>query len=180
MDRSESAPVLNISLPPGNDGRAYSVVGAVAPHTRRHLAMVVGLATGILVVGLTAFVLVSSRRPSDVCTSGANADTLGQMVQALTSNSLTEQQRLTTKLRTLSGYNRDPNCLYVLTEYEINDGDLTSAKASDAELKKVYSGRAGFSPVLSPLAPSLTTLNSDLAYLEGLQQQAQHNVMVVQ
>lgn len=57
---------------------------------------------------------------SFVCTDPANQTTLLKAKQAMQGNSPTQQKQMALTIQKISGYENDPNCLYVMTEYYID------------------------------------------------------------
>ena len=106
------------------------------------------------------------------CTS--NTELLNQAAKAFSSNNLKSQQQLTSKIKSLPNYMKDPNCLYVVTHYYINDGDTQNANTYLNKLEKVYSTKQGFSSALLG-SYSLSQLKSFVQSMNQEAKQTQQN-----
>lgn len=67
----------------------------------------------------------------------------------------------------LPEFDRDPNCLYIVTLYEANLGNVEQAKRYLAQLEEVYNERRGFSPYFGHNTVSIEKLREKIALAEG-------------
>ncbi len=88
---------------------------------------------------------------------------------------VTQLQKTADKIKKIKGYDTDPNCLYVVLNYSINNGDAGAASDQFKQLQAVYSDKTGFNSSLG-FTKSLSLLKSDIAYLVHGQKQAEQNM----
>jgi hypothetical protein len=100
-----------------------------------------------------------------VCTATANTPILMRAAGAIYMNNVAKLQQAVTKIKQLSNYQTDPNCLYAVLSYSIDVGDAQSASQYFAELQKVYNPKQGFSSII--IAPkSIAMLKGDVAFIK--------------
>jgi hypothetical protein len=114
----------------------------------------------------------SSHRQTTTCTDNTSGDVLPQAVAILqlpTKKSKTKNKQLkpiAAKIQTLPGYDKDPNCLYVVTEYYIGLGDSQNARTYFDKLSSVYDTKNGYDPSIKGLAATPETLKLRVEWLE--------------
>lgn len=79
------------------------------------------------------------------------------------------------KIQKLRGYDKDVNCLYVLTTYYINAGDLQNSQLFMAKLNKVYDPKIGFSFELRTEGRDKKYLSEGVSFLELYTKQNSNN-----
>lgn len=72
-------------------------------------------------------------------------------------------------IRQKDNYAKDPNCLYILTEYQITVGDLPAAKAAIDHLRSTYGSGYAFDKGLDGGQASLTNLLQQFNLVQNAQ-----------
>lgn len=108
----------------------------------------------------------------DPCTSDTKL--LNSAASAFINNNLNTERQLTTRVKSLTNYQKDPNCLYIVTNYYINNGNESNAAKYLNQLQKVYNPKVGFSPKLMGTY-SLSQLTSDINTMNQNAKQVQQN-----
>ncbi len=148
--------------------------------SKKKILLLVVLIIGFMVLGYLLAVrfhnnvhknISSSMNVTHVCTS-KKAGTLLQQAQIPLFG--TEQPQLydiVQNIEKLPGYQRDPNCLYVITSYYVNASNtnisnLAKAKFYLAKLNQYYNPKVLLSPMLGPDIPGVLGLNQQVVQLE--------------
>ena len=100
---------------------------------------------GLLVVALVAVGLGVSLKISNArnqaqldCSKKTCRDILTQANTAITNRNTEQEKAVVKKITSIKNYNRQPNYMYVLTQYYIDLGDYNKAKDSLQKLSAVY------------------------------------------
>ncbi len=114
----------------------------------------------ICAISLWAF-LFNPSTDNNICTTNKNQTKLKDFTFAVEANNIALQQQITDEIKSLPNYQKDPNCLYAMTLYSINRGDITRSKNFLSELRKVYKPKVGYSPLLGS-TQSITSLQASI------------------
>lgn len=137
---------------------------------RTHLPNRKIMAAVVTVVLLVAGIgLIAARQPQTCSDS---------MLQSAVSHSdpaeVTSLSGDVARVRSIKNYQHDPNCMYVITVYDINQSDASGATADFALLKQHYDANKGFRPVLRQV-PGIDALAQQVAFLNRPVDQADNN-----
>ena len=108
---------------------------------------------------------------TSVCTSKRAGNLLQQAQIPLFGTEQPQLLSIVNNIKKLPGYQRDPNCLYVIATYYINAStthinNLTKAKFYLTKLNQYYNPKIQLSPLLGPDIPGVLGLNQQLSQLE--------------
>lgn len=165
--------------PPEINGKGLVVMSLERPRYRRKLFGYLLLVLAIIIVGA---ILVLVQRAHDkkkstaiVATNTCSTKAAGNLLQQAQIPIFgTEQPQLlqiVKKIKTLPGYQYDPNCLYVLTTFYVNTGLAKEAEQYMNDFNQVYNRKDYISSKLGPNAPAPATLRARVAALQKTQQQ---------
>ncbi len=79
------------------------------------------------------------------------------------------------QIKQTKGYDKDANCLYVVTAYFVNISDADNAQKSLDSLTEVYDASKGFGTDLKPTGLGYQTLVGDVAFLHENAKQSTDN-----
>ena len=124
----------------------------VVEREHKHLQLLKSRNLGLVLIGVLALGGLSwgywnYLRPisgKDVCKPAV----LQEASTLLNPEQVTQLEATAQKIKTLRGYDKDVNCLYVLTTYYINTGDLDNSQLYLGKLNDIYVSGKGFSPAL--------------------------------
>ncbi len=117
---------------------------------------------GIVLLAIIGAVVLSTNRTTPklvaahACSDSFIVQRANPALQQSDTNVITALAKL---VQTKSNYDKDPNCLYIVTLYYGVIADKSNTKASFTKLKTIYDPKVGFSPAFSPKA--------ELSILEG-------------
>lgn len=78
------------------------------------------------------------------------------------------------KIEQIPGYDRNPNCVYVVLTRYMNDGDSSKARSHLDKLEKVYDTKSGFSYLLGP-TKTMEELRKYVDFLQHRDEQFRKN-----
>ncbi|MEO8105388.1 MAG: hypothetical protein ABI602_03575 [Candidatus Saccharibacteria bacterium] len=105
-----------------------------------------------------------------------SSQTLHEASQVLVPTKVTELGQIVGKIQKNKGYDTDPNCLYVVTTYYINESDSNQARYFVNKLNASYDKSKGLDDSLDPdINLSVVGLNDTVKFLEKSDQQFQQN-----
>lgn len=136
------------------------------------ITLIVLLGLGLLAAGIVSY-RSASRRP--VCSDA----TLREAVPVLGKTQTPELKPVVDKIKSMKGYDRDPNCLYVVVTYHINNYDEDSAKRDMRQLKKVYDSKKGFSSQFGSKVKSIAMLEDDIAFMVKRKSEIQNSLITI-
>jgi hypothetical protein len=141
---------------------AGSNVGAArrfSLHGRR-LSIVVGVVVVVALVG--GYLLFKQLRSPQVLTVCSSAIAQEAHAQNTLSNVDTFGE-LANRVKAKKDYTKDPNCMYVIAEYQITAGDLTAAKTTVDTLQSKYGAKYKYSASLDGGKASIQNLQQQLS-----------------
>jgi hypothetical protein len=95
---------------------------------------------------LSVIVIHESRLPTDVCLKSNNIYIIKQASIIIPNEKPSSKlASLASKIKNIKGYNKDPNCLYVLFRNSEYFGNLIQAQSYLTLLKKYYNPKTGLS-----------------------------------
>jgi hypothetical protein len=110
-----------------------------------------------------------------VCSSGTGNDLIAQAAPLFNGAQQTQLQQLVSKIQKLPHYGQDPNCLYAVVIYYINQSDAQDAARFFNMLNKVYEPSVGFSEYHGYNPETISELRAQVSFLQTSFQQAQLN-----
>jgi len=118
-----------------------------------------GLAV-VVFIGLAITVFIYVRNSSvGVCSSTASGSILMQSSNDLLNRDTAKLTPLISKIKSLHAYSKDPNCLYIISAYYLENQEAQQANSSLSQFNKVYASDKQVSPHLTSYA-SVTALRS--------------------
>jgi hypothetical protein len=127
----------------------------------------------VVLIGLVVTLLLllwssnSKHKMGVVCSDAV----LKQAALAFNANKTADEKKVAAQVLTLENYNQDPNCMYILVNYNINIGDAQTAGSYLTQLEKVYKPAQGFSVYFAgAYGRSYETLKDLVANLQKQQQ----------
>ncbi len=106
--------------------------------------MLSGLVAVVVIAAIPLY--ISSNKTSNICTKGKNIELIKEASLIIPNyyqgNKL---NAIATKIKQLSGYNKDPNCLYVVFKNSEFIGNLNQAQAYLNKFKAYYNPKVGLS-----------------------------------
>jgi hypothetical protein len=101
-----------------------------------------------------------------ICTVTDSAALLKEASAHLSPLAYTQLQPIVQQIQKLKTYQQDPNCLYVVTTYYLDIGDVQHASQSFNELKQAYNPSQGYSKYLGDIPMGVSALQSQLTFVE--------------
>jgi len=129
---------------------------------------------GVLVIAALAWGYWNYLRPVSV-SSGCSPAVLQEASTLLNPEQVTQLEVTARKIQTLRGYEKDVNCLYVVTTYYINKGDLDNSQLYLGKLNDVYDSGKGFSSNLNIENRDKKFLTDNVQFLKDYAQQTSKN-----
>jgi len=135
--------------------------------------VVVGVLLVIAIVaGIYARYQTTHKTPAKVvatttCSDSSANGILNKATPVLVPSKVAELQPIAEKIMTLQGYDRDPNCLGVVTTYYINLSDAAKARENYEKLIKVYPTAKGYNEALGGKVATPTELKPTIEFLEA-------------
>ena len=132
----------------------------------------------LCLIGLVIYLyLLSSQKPKPVISSCTNnSSLLNNASKAIISNNITSQSKIVNQIKKIPNYQKDPNCLYIMTSYYINTSNASEASSYLNKLEKIFNTSKGFSSKLSSLA-SLNDIKSEVSAMNYNAAQAKNFVI---
>lgn len=106
---------------------------------------------------------------STACTDKSANGILAQAAPLLKPTQRAQLKPIVDKIKALPDYDRDPNCLAVVTVYYVNLGDSTNARQYYEKLNAVYKPNKGYDNAIIS-APRPYKLKSSIEFLEKFKQ----------
>lgn len=103
--------------------------------------------------------------------------TLQAAAPVLDRSKKTKLKLIAENIQKLRGFEHDPNCLYVVVTYDINNGDLPNARLYFNKLKKLYDPNKGFNPYLGSNLKNIATFEEDVKFLEVRDEAIKNNIV---
>ncbi len=156
---------------------------------KNHKALFFIIIVGVLIISGASLVLLklasenvipkvnaSNTAPVSLCTSSQTINAWLHFNNFSTLNSQADIN-LVSNIEKSSGYQQDPNCLFVLTQYYVAFGDGTDASKYYNQLKKIYSPSKGLFLAYGGKSFNVNSLNSRVSLLQKIAQQTQSNAI---
>lgn len=156
-----------------NEASQVVVVGESPPmlnkDSKKKLIVVIGgLVLLVIVFGLTVTVLKRSNKPAGsvaVCSD----ELLNQAAPLLEEKKYKELEPIARQIEGLKNYDKDPNCLFVVTTYYINVTDAKNARLNYDKLMLIYTPETQLQPAIAAKVRSPYTMRSSIEFLEEQQ-----------
>ena len=87
---------------------------------------------------------------------------------------------MVSKIQKIKNYQQDPDLLYIVTLYHLNNGDAKNAQLSFEMLEKVYDPKVGYDPAISESALSMADLKLFIKFVENQKAEVERNSFTVQ
>lgn len=111
-----------------------------------------------------------------VCARAENEELISSALLAFEAKDQTENERITTEISNLEGYETDPNCLYIITWLKIRNSDAAGAEEALAKLKLVYVSDQAIEDRFGFYAYTLDSLATDIENVKFQQEAAKQSV----
>ncbi len=96
----------------------------------------------------------------------------------LNESKVADLEPIAKKVEQTKRFDKDVNCLYIVTAYYMYKGDLKQAQTYVAMVDKIYDSKKGFSPLFHPV-PTLDSLHKQLAYEQKFQDELKRNSKIL-
>jgi len=165
---------------PENHGDG-TVVVSERPNFLRKKKWTAGLAIVILalIIGYAALKdhqkKANTVATANICVASPNNKILEDAAKNFNVKDRYQLQKDVVKIQNLPNYQQDPNCLYVLTRFYINNGDAANAQKYVDELAQIYNAKVKLDRTLGYQTLSITTLKSIISYMKKNTTQTQNN-----
>ncbi len=139
---------------------------------KKYWKVLVAVLAVALVVTAIWITYQNTRKPaskvttSTACTDKSADGILGKAAPALAQSQAAKLQPVVEKIKTLKDYNRDPNCLAVITTYYVNISDAKNARTNYDLLIKVYQPNKGYDPVIANGVSSPAAYKANIDFLD--------------
>ena len=145
-------------------------VGSVRKNSR-NTKLIAGVVLVVIVLIAGIYYLYDTQQSrkaavNNVCESSAAGDVLEKSAALLAPAKQADLKPLVEKIQGLKNYDRDPNCLMVVTSYYANIGDPVKARLNLDKLKKVYPEDGKFSDKIGGNVRTSTELEAQTKFLE--------------
>ncbi|HET9174130.1 MAG TPA: hypothetical protein VFN56_02500 [Candidatus Saccharimonadales bacterium] len=177
MGRSIKADTPAINSTNTNTTDAVIVSGNTSVKSRRKYLLPGLITLLIAIIFIGGIVYLHSRQKHSpqvgACVAYQNGALLKEGGPDIINNSIGKQTQLVTKIKSLPNYVQDPNCMYVLTMYAVNRGDVQSAKLYDKQLDSAYAEKRDLSPLLGGVISvkdvdhTVTTLSNSIQHYQN-------------
>lgn len=84
------------------------------------------------------------------------------------------------KIQKIKNYQQDPDLLYIVTLYHLNNGDAKNAQLYFEMLEKVYDPKVGYDPAISESALSIADLKLFIKFVTSQKAEVERNSFTVQ
>lgn len=168
------------AAPETEDSFSEKMIGGSTKHRAssdnswRKYASLFGVVIVVLVVGGAGLFLYLKHRPAQVVTVCTDSVTQQGNDQNKSSN-LTTFGELVDQIKGNQNYTHDPNCLYIIAQYQILSSDLTSAKDTITTLQSKYP-KFVFSKNLDDGKASLSSLQKQFDFMQGVENNAKGRI----
>jgi hypothetical protein len=137
------------------------VMGESKGHSKRR--MILGLTIGVLFASAIIVAIAAYHsRPASACS-------VSFLKNAATHFDGPHRPQLikdVAEIKSKKDYTKDPNCLYVVMEYNIHSSDSASADKTYAQLQKAYDPAKGFSRSLGPQRKTMAYFKASTIFLK--------------
>lgn len=96
------------------------------------------------------------------CSEDGHSTLLKQAAQSLNAINVAQLKTVADKVQAIPNFQKDPNCLYVVTAYYVYADNMNMATKYMSELQDVYSSKRGLSPYFNGTV-SIENLQSTIA-----------------
>lgn len=122
----------------------------------------------VIVVGLYSMLTTGKKLPDldTNTTQGCSYQVLSAAKSKLAPSKVVELRHTIDSIVKLPGYDKDVNCLYVITQYYINISDYRNSKQYYSKLAALYNSDTGYSPAISDVAKDPKTIKPIINFLE--------------
>ncbi len=124
-------------------------------------------------IGYYLYYQNSKNQSEAVCSTGTNTSLLDQASRDIQNNKSVQTEEL--KITRLNNFQKDPNCLYVVTYYFVSIGNGSQATNYMNQLQRLYSPKVGLSPHLKGV-PSVAILQKDIQFIIKQNQQIESQI----
>ncbi|HSX28531.1 MAG TPA: hypothetical protein VLF60_03745 [Candidatus Saccharimonadales bacterium] len=168
------------ATPQAEDGISEKMIGGSAKHRARSGSLwrkCIGLVgVVVLLVGgaIAGYLVYRAHRPAPVTVVCSDSVTKQGNEQNKSSN-LTTFGELVDQIKGNQDYIHDPNCLYIVAQYQIISSDLTTAKTTIATLRSKYP-KFVFSKSLDDGKASISNLQKQFDFMQGVENNAHGSI----
>lgn len=106
---------------------------------------------------------------------GDSSTTATACINIQSDKTITDNAAVIANIQAVKGYDKDQNCLYVMTRRYINMSDPVNAKLYLNKLKARYDSKQGFKPELGVSSLGIQGLEQEVEFLGKLPAQAEEN-----
>lgn len=144
---------------------------------RNYLPIFIVLLSVILVSAGTYYLFKTNMNKAEkLACINSNRQLLSEASRNFAPEKSNELKKTIDKIQSLHSYQKDPNCLNVLTIYYINVTDSKNARESFDKLTKVYNQNDGFAPELQMVGgKNIEQLRGGVEYVEKLKLEFERN-----
>jgi hypothetical protein len=127
------------------------------------------LVVAVLIIGIASITWHNHQKKITKVNNPCSDALLKEAAANFDGKKLAALEKIVAQIKSIPNYQRDPNCMYVLTSYYITSSDPANASKSFGLLKQDYKPTPGFSPILQTNSTTMSTLESEIIALEGNQ-----------
>lgn len=146
--------------------------------TKKRIIVIISmLIIAIIIFIMTSYFINKNKPITNACSTPASSSILQNAKANFANNNVSQLKAVFENIKSLRGYQNDPNCMYIITRYYINTSNLTNAQSSLKQLTSDYRN-----DVLNPNLMgnvSVTDLQTYITFTLESQQQIQHNAQTL-
>ncbi len=145
--------------------------------------LVIGIFSACLIILIAGLLAVFSYKKKDYTSTDmvfackSDQKLINDFREALRSDSIKSLQEMADKVKTKPGYDKDPNCLYIILESDIKNGIYNNAKGDYDNLIRLNQERPGvlLEDINNGVGVNFEVLASKMEFLKKLDEQVQKN-----
>lgn len=115
-----------------------------------------------------------------VCTIGEGKQQALKGMEAIKALNVGNLRTVKETIEKIDGYQKDPNCMYIVTRGYIELGDIAKAKSSLETLKSVYDKKVGYDPAVAYGSVSLVELQYQIDKKEQVVKSIMNNIRSIE
>ena len=136
--------------------------------TKRNVMILAGVI--VLAAVITGVVIFHQRNQNKLdCNKKYCQQILVDASTAFAANNISDQKKQVDKITDIFGYDKQPNYMYVVTNYYINISDAVNAQKSYDKLLVVFDQKVGYSPSLTGNVLTTVQLKDSISFLQQRQ-----------